>query len=44
MLGGIVNAMGIKTAFYATAVLLVLGIAVFAWFSRGYKPPAVETA
>jgi multidrug resistance protein len=44
MLGSIVDAMGIEAAFYATAVLLALGIAVFGWFSRGYKPPVVETA
>ncbi|MGD9117273.1 MAG: MFS transporter [Dehalococcoidia bacterium] len=44
MLGGIVDAMGIDAAFYATAILLVLGVTVFAWFSRGYKPRVVETA
>jgi DHA1 family multidrug resistance protein-like MFS transporter len=43
MLGGIVDSMGIEAAFYATAVLLVLGVAAFSWFSRGYKPRVIET-
>jgi DHA1 family multidrug resistance protein-like MFS transporter len=44
MLGSIVDAISIEAAFYATAVLLALGVAVFVWLSRGYKPPVVETA
>jgi MFS family permease len=43
ILGGIVDAISINAAFYATAVLLALGVAVFAWFSRGYKPRVIKT-
>jgi len=40
MLGGIVDFMGIESAFYSSAVIMVLGVAVFIWFSRGYSPRA----
>lgn len=40
MLGGIVDFMGIESAFYAAAIILALGVAAFIWFSRGYSPRA----
>ena len=42
MLGGIVDFMGIESAFYSSAVIMVLGVAVFIWFSRGYSPRAKQ--
>ncbi len=42
MLGGIVDFMGIESAFYSSAFIMVLGIAAFIWFSRGYSPRATE--
>lgn len=44
LLGGIADFMGIESAFYAAAILLLLGIIVFFWFSRGYSPPVAEPA
>jgi len=44
MLGGIVDFMGIESAFYSSAVIMVLGVAAFIWFSRGYSPRATEPA
>jgi len=44
MLGGIVDFMGIDSAFYTAAIILALGVAAFIWFSRGYSPPAAESA
>jgi DHA1 family multidrug resistance protein-like MFS transporter len=44
ILGSIVDAVSIEAAFYATAVLLALGVVVFGWLSRGYKPRVVETS
>lgn len=44
LLGGIVDVMGIESAFYSAAIILALGIVVFLWFSRGYSPRVVETA
>jgi multidrug resistance protein len=38
LLGGIADFMGLESAFYAAAVILVLGTAAFIWFSRGYSP------
>jgi DHA1 family multidrug resistance protein-like MFS transporter len=43
MLGGIVDVMGIESAFYSAAVMMVFGIVAFIWFSRGYKPRVIET-
>jgi len=34
MLGGIVEFMGIKSAFYSAAGILLIGLAVFSWFIR----------
>ena len=42
LLGSIVDAMGIESAFYAAAIILLLGIGAFIWFSRGYSPPIKE--
>jgi multidrug resistance protein len=39
LLGGVVDFMGIESAFYSAAVILLLGIATFIWFGRGYSPP-----
>jgi DHA1 family multidrug resistance protein-like MFS transporter len=44
ILGGIVDFMGIESAFYAAAVIIALGVAAFIWFSRGYKPRVLKTA
>jgi multidrug resistance protein len=44
ILGGIVDFMGLEAAFYAAAVIIALGVAAFIWFSRGFKPRAIETA
>jgi DHA1 family multidrug resistance protein-like MFS transporter len=43
ILGGIVDSMGLESAFYAAAVIIALGVAAFIWFSRGYKPRVPET-
>jgi DHA1 family multidrug resistance protein-like MFS transporter len=40
LLGGIVDLTGLESAFYSAAVILLLGIAIFIWFSRGYSPAA----
>jgi DHA1 family multidrug resistance protein-like MFS transporter len=42
VLGGIADFMGIESSFYAAAIILLLGIAAFIWFSRGYSPPVKE--
>lgn len=42
LLGGVVDFMGIESAFYSAAVILLLGIATFIWFGRGYSPPVRE--
>ena len=42
LLGGVVDFMGIESAFYSAAVILLLGIAIFIWFGRGYPPPVSE--
>ncbi len=44
VLGSIVDFMGIESAFYAAAIILLLGTFVFIWFSRGYSPPVAEPA
>ncbi len=44
VLGGIADFMGIESSFYAAGIMLLIGIAAFIWFSRGYKPRVVETA
>jgi DHA1 family multidrug resistance protein-like MFS transporter len=38
ILGSIADFMGLESAFYAAAVIMVLGVAAFVWFSRGYSP------
>ncbi len=42
ILGGIVEFMGIESAFYSAAIILALGIIAFFWFSRGYSPRPTE--
>jgi DHA1 family multidrug resistance protein-like MFS transporter len=44
ILGSIVDFMGLESAFYATAIIVVLGTAAFIWLSRGYKPRVLDTA
>jgi len=43
LLGGIVGFMGIESAFYSAAIVLLLGIAAFIWFTRGHSPPVNES-
>ncbi len=43
MLGGIVDSIGIESAFYSASIVLLLGIAVFVWFTRGYSPPVKQS-
>lgn len=43
LLGGIVDFMGIESAFYSAAIILLLGIAAFIWFTRGHSPPVNES-
>lgn len=43
MLGGIVDFMGVESAFYSAAIILVMGIAAFIWFTRGHSPPVNES-
>ncbi len=43
LLGGIVGFMGIESAFYSAAIILLLGIAAFIWFTRGHSPPVNES-
>ena len=38
MFGGIVDFMGIESAFYSGAGMLLIGIATFIWFTRKYSP------
>jgi MFS family permease len=38
VLGGIADFMELESAFYAAAIILVLGTVAFIWFSRGYSP------
>jgi DHA1 family multidrug resistance protein-like MFS transporter len=40
LMGGIVDFIGLESAFYSAAIILVLGTAAFIWFSRGYSPRA----
>ncbi|MGD9116373.1 MAG: MFS transporter [Dehalococcoidia bacterium] len=44
ILGGIVDALGLNSAFYTAAGIMALGVAAFLWFSRGYTPRVVATA
>jgi DHA1 family multidrug resistance protein-like MFS transporter len=41
MLGGIVEFMGIESAFYSAAIILMIGIAAFIWFTRKRSPKAL---
>lgn len=43
LLGGIVDFMGIESAFYSAAIVLLMGIAAFIWFTRGHSPPVNES-
>ncbi|MQY67321.1 MAG: MFS transporter [Dehalococcoidia bacterium] len=43
LLGSIVDFMGIESAFYSAAIILLLGIAAFIWFTRGHSPPVNES-
>jgi len=43
LLGGIVDFMGIESAFYSAAIILLMGIAAFIWFTRGHSPPINES-
>jgi len=43
LLGGIVDFMGIESAFYSAAIILLMGIAAFIWFTRGHSPPVNES-
>lgn len=43
MLGGIVDFMGVESAFYSAAIILLMGIAAFIWFTRGHSPPVNES-
>jgi MFS transporter, DHA1 family, multidrug resistance protein len=38
LLGGVVDVLGIKSAFFAGAGLLLVGIRVFIWYTREYSP------
>ncbi|HEY55137.1 MAG TPA: MFS transporter [Dehalococcoidia bacterium] len=42
VLGGIVGWLGIESAFYSAAVILLLGIAAFIWFTRKPSPTIAE--
>lgn len=37
LFGGVVNSLGIESAFYSGAIILLIGIAVFIWFTREYS-------
>lgn len=43
MLGGIVDFMGVESAFYSAAIILLMGVAAFIWFTRGHSPPVNES-
>jgi len=43
LLGGIVDFMGIESAFYSAAIVLLMGIAAFIWFTRGHSPPVNQS-
>jgi len=40
MFGGIVDLLGIESAFYSGAAILMIGIAAFIWFTRKHSPKA----
>jgi DHA1 family multidrug resistance protein-like MFS transporter len=42
LLGGIADFMGVGSSFYAAAIILLLGVVAFIWFSRGYSPPVIK--
>jgi len=43
LLGGIVDFMGVESAFYSAAIVLLMGIAAFIWFTRGHSPPVNQS-
>lgn len=43
LLGSIVDFMGIESAFYSAAIVLLMGTAAFIWFTRGHSPPVNQS-